>query len=228
VRCRANVPPREKTAGTRQGPDLIDVRRILSRPAVYELFSRALGARRARSLLVNEHVRPLPGMHVLDLGCGPGTLLQHLGDVRYVGIDVSEEYIDRARRTFADRAEFQVGDATDLDGNLRGFDLVLAFGVLHHLGEDAAGLLFKQARLALASGGRLVTVDNAVIADEPRLIADRIASWDRGAHVRSPSEYERLATATFPVVRSTIRRDLLWIPYTHCVLECSGVGDAHS
>jgi SAM-dependent methyltransferase len=161
-------------------------------------------------------------MRVLDLGCGPGTLFEHLGEVCYVGIDLSEAYIHRARRTFANRAEFRVGDATELDGDLRGFDLVLAFGVLHHLDDEAAGLLFEQARLALASGGRLVTLDNAVIADERRVIADRIVSWDRGAHVRDPSEYERLARATFPVVCSTVRRDLLWIPYTHCVLECSG------
>lgn len=205
-----------------QGADLIDVRRILSSPTIYEFFSRGLGGQRARTLLVREHVRPSPGMRVLDLGCGPGTLFAHLGDVRYVGIDVSEVYIHRARRTFADRAEFRIGDATELDSDLRGFDLVLAFGVLHHLDDEATGLLFEQARLALTSEGRLVTLDNAVIADEPRLIADRIVSWDRGTHVRGPSEYERLAKAAFPTVRCTVYRDLLRIPYTHCVLECSG------
>jgi SAM-dependent methyltransferase len=204
--------------GVRGG--LIDVRRILSSPTIYEFFSRSLGGQQARSLLVREHVRPFQGMRVLDVGCGPGALVEHLGGVRYVGIDVSDAYIRHARRIFGDRAEFRVGDATALDADLRGFDVVLAFGVLHHLDDGSAGRLFEQARMALAADGRLITLDNAVIADQPRLIADRIVSWDRGVHIREPSEYERLAKAAFPIVRCTLYRDLLRIPYTHCVLEC--------
>src|SRR5262245_17050490 len=184
--------------------NVVDVRRILSSPSVYEFFSRALGGERARTLLVRERVRPSSGMRVLDLGCGPGTLFDHLGDVRYVGIDVSKAYIRRASRTFAGRAEFRVGDATALDGDLRDFDLVLAFGVLHHVNDDAAVRLFEQACLALRREGRLVTVDAALVADMPRLIADRIVRWDRGAHVRSPSDYGRLAKTTFPIVRCTV------------------------
>jgi SAM-dependent methyltransferase len=201
---------------------LIDVRRILSSPRVYELFSRGLGGTRARKVVVREHVRPSRGERVLDLGCGPGVLFEHLGDVRYVGIDVSQEYIDRARRSYGDRAEFRVGDASALDEDLRGFDLVLAFGVLHHLDDATAGRLFGEAHSALSPSGRLVTLDNAVVADEPRRLADRVASWDRGAHVRDPAEYERLASDTFAVVQCTVHRDLLRIPYTHCILECSG------
>jgi SAM-dependent methyltransferase len=206
---------------------VIDARRMLASPTMYELFMRGLGGKRARITVVVEHVRPVPGTRLLDLGCGPARLLEHLGDVRYVGIDISEEYIERARRSYGDHAEFRVGDATALDDDLRGFDLVLAFGVLHHLDDRAAGLLFEQARSALTAEGRLVTLDNAVIPSEPRMVADRIVSWDRGVHVRAPFEYKRLASATFPVVRDTVYRNLLRIPYTHCVLECSGHG-AHS
>jgi SAM-dependent methyltransferase len=190
---------------------------------MYELFMRGLGGKRARTTVVAEHVRPIPGTRVLDLGCGPARLLEHLGDVRYVGIDMSEEYIERARRTYGDHAEFRVGDATALDDDLRGFDLVLAFGVLHHLDDDSARRLLSGAGAALIEEGRLITLDNAVIADEPRRIADRIVSWDRGAHIRAPGDYERLAANTFLDVRRAVHRDLLRIPYTHCVLECSGI-----
>jgi SAM-dependent methyltransferase len=197
-----------------------DVRGILSRPWVYEFFSRVVGGGRARVTLVGKHVRPWDGARILDLGCGPGTLLGHLGSVEYVGIDVSEDYIAQARRQFGDRASFRVGDATRVDPDLRNFDLVLAFGVLHHLDDTEAARLFAHARRALSDDGRLVTLDNTLLPDDPRLIADRIVAWDRGDHVRSPAGYEQLARPAFSSVESTVYRDLLRMPYTHCVLEC--------
>jgi SAM-dependent methyltransferase len=157
---------------------------------------------------------------VLDLGCGPGELVDHVGDVRYVGIDVSAEYIARARHAFGDRAEFRVGDATRLDQDLRDFDVVLAFGVLHHLDDQSALRLLGGAKAALGQGGRFVSVDPAAISDE-RTAARLLVSWDRGRHVRGPSEYKRLAKSVFGWVQCDIRRDLLRIPYTHCVLECN-------
>ena len=197
-----------------------DVRSILARPWVYELFSRVVGGEHARVTLVRKHIRPWGGARILDLGCGPGTLLGYLGHVEYVGVDVSEDYIAQARSQFGGRASFRVGDATRVDPDLRNFDLVLAFGVLHHLDDTEASRLFAHARGALRDGGRLVTLDNTLLPDEPRLIADRIVSWDRGDQVRSPSAYEQLARSAFSSVESTIYRDLLRMPYTHCVLEC--------
>lgn len=195
-------------------------RAILSNPRVYELWSRLVGGRRGRSTLVHEYVRPTPGARVLDLGCGPGELLGQLGDVDYVGIDVSEEYIAQACRSFGDGAKFRVGDATSLDSDLHGFDLVLAFGVLHHLDDAAAERLLRGAAEALRPGGRFVAVDPTLVPGQSRA-ARFVVSGDRGEYVRAPKDYRRLAEPVFAEVRETVRSDLLRIPYTHCVLECS-------
>jgi SAM-dependent methyltransferase len=187
---------------------------------VYELWSRLVGGERGRSTVLRDYVRPRPGVRVLDLGCGPGELVEHLGGSRYVGVDVSDRYIARARDAFGDRAEFRVGDATRLDEDLRNFDLVLAFGVIHHLDDESALRLLSGAKAALGPGGRFVSVDPAVIPDD-RAAARLLVSWDRGDHVRSPAEYKRLAESVFDRVLCDRRRDLLRIPYSHCVLDCS-------
>jgi SAM-dependent methyltransferase len=195
------------------------VRGILSSPTVYELWSRLVGGERGRSTVVRDYVRPHPGARVLDLGCGPGELVEHLGDIHYVGVDVSDRYIARARHAFGDRAEFRVGDAARLDDDLCDFDLVLAFGVIHHLDDQSAFRLLRGAKAALGPRGRFVSVDPAVISDD-RAAARVLVSRDRGNYVRDPAAYKRLAETTFDRVQCDVRRDLLRIPYTHCVLEC--------
>jgi SAM-dependent methyltransferase len=196
------------------------LRSVLAVPRAYEAWSRLVGGARGRSLLLRDYVRLQPGARILDLGCGPGELLDHLGDVHYVGIDVSDAYVARAVRAFGERAEFRVGDATELEDDLRGFDVVLAFGVIHHLDGLEASQLLKGANEALGPNGRFVSVDPVMISDD-RAAARLLVSWDRGEHVRGSADYKRLAQSVFEQVRCDIRRDLLRIPYTHCVLECA-------
>jgi SAM-dependent methyltransferase len=195
-------------------------RGVLSNPAIYELWSRLVGSDRGRAILVRDHVRPTPGARVLDVGCGPGDLVRYLGNVRYVGIDASSAYIERARRLFGRRAEFRIGDATRLDDDLRGFDLVLAFGLVHHLDDEQARTFWREATQALVPGGLAVAVDPTLSPGQPKL-ARLVISADRGERVRAPDGYAHLAESAFASVRVTVREDLLRIPYTHCVIEAA-------
>jgi SAM-dependent methyltransferase len=196
------------------------LRGVLANPSVYELFQRLVGAHRSRATLVREYVRPEPRARVLDVGCGPGELVRYLGEAEYVGVDASEAYVEEARRRFGDRAAFRVGDATRLDVDLRGFDLVLGFGLVHHLDDEEACAFWAGASRALAPGGRVVAVDPTLVERQPRL-ARMVICADRGDLIRSPAEYVRLAETAFGTVRSTVRSGLLRIPYTHCVIEAN-------
>ena len=88
-----------------------------------------------------------PGMDLLDVGCGPGTLTADLASRvapgRVLGLDASADPLDEARAA-AERAgvevTFGVGDIHALDLPDASFDVVHAHQVLQHLSDPVAAL----------------------------------------------------------------------------------------
>jgi SAM-dependent methyltransferase len=198
------------------------MRSLLSHPALFELFSRLVGAEHIRSVYVRDFVRPKEGDRVLDIGCGPADILPHLPRVDYFGFDISPRYIDSARKRFGERGRFfceNVSAESLSRDQAESFDIALASGVLHHLTDDEATSLFQTARRALRPGGRLVTFDGCYEPGQSPF-ARYLLSKDRGRHVRDRAGYVSLAQRVFGDVRATVRHDLLRIPYTHIILEC--------
>ncbi len=198
--------------------------KLLSPAWAYSLFQDLVGARWARQEFVEHYVRPQHGTRVLDIGCGTGEIVTVLPEVSYVGYDLSSAYIEKARAIFGDRGTFCVGDVGEMSSALSGkFDIVLAMGLLHHLDDHQALQLFSTAYEVLASGGRIISIDPA-FADGQNRFASWMISRDRGRNVRTEAELLRLATRQFPETKSVLRHDLLRIPYTHIILECSRLG----
>lgn len=197
------------------------VRAILSSPRAYDFTQNLLGAERARSRLLRDHLRPEAGQRLLDIGCGTARILAHLPEtVAYMGVDLSERYILAARHEYKDRGEFECVDIGRTDSErFRGFDLALATGLLHHLDDDEAHRMLQIASDALRPGGRLVTIDPC-FADGQSTIARYVIERDRGRNVRTAAGYRDLARNVFTDVRVHVRSDMLRIPYTHAILEC--------
>lgn len=196
------------------------VRAILSSAAVYTLFQRIMGAHPVRTRFVNEFVRPVAGMRVLDIGCGPADILEYLPEVDYHGFDISDLYIDRARERFGQRGTFHCRELTSSDVEaLPAFDIALAIGVLHHLDDATAIEALRLASRALKPGGRLLTMD-PVLEPGQNPIARFLVRRDRGQNVRTRNGYTDLARAVFESPTVEVRHKS-GIPYTHCVMECT-------
>ncbi|SJM61720.1 methyltransferase domain-containing protein [Gulosibacter sp. 10] len=100
-----------------------------------------------------------PGMRVLDVGSGPGTITADLasrvapGPV--VGVDASEEIVVEARRDAEPlglgNLRFETGDAYALGFADGAFDVVHAHQVLQHV-ADPVGMLREMRRVAAPGG----------------------------------------------------------------------------
>jgi ubiquinone/menaquinone biosynthesis C-methylase UbiE len=99
-----------------------------------------------------------PGLDLLDVGCGPGTitvdLAARVAPGRVLGVDVSADPLDEARAA-AQRAgvpaTFAVGDVYALDLPDDSFDVVHAHQVLQHLTDPVAALR-EMARVCRPGG----------------------------------------------------------------------------
>lgn len=197
------------------------VRSVLANAGVYERFQHLVGAPAARRAFVDTWVRAQPGMRVLDIGCGPGALLDALPrDITYVGVDLSEAYLEAARARYGHRARFvraEVAPGWRLEGEAP-FHRALAVGMLHHLDDASARTLIEQAWDALGPDGVFVSIDPTLTPGQSP-VARALIERDRGEHVRPPGAYAAIAREVFGEVDVEVRHDLLRIPYSHCVIR---------
>jgi SAM-dependent methyltransferase len=121
-------------------------------PLHFEWQTRAPGIAEHERELCERAFLPL-GSRVLDVGCGEGATLYHLGaPAGAVGVDLFPEKIAFAARALP-RCRFVVGSAYELPFGRGEFDHVLVRDLIHHL-EEPERFIDECARV-LAPGGRI-------------------------------------------------------------------------
>jgi len=118
--------------------------------AKHELISRKLG------------LGERPGMRLLDIGCGWGSMALHAATrhgAEVVGVTISAEQAAAARERVAaadlsDRVEIRLQDYRDLSGE--SFDAVSSIGMFEHVGTAKTAEYFSVVRSLLRPHGRLL------------------------------------------------------------------------
>jgi ubiquinone/menaquinone biosynthesis C-methylase UbiE len=105
-----------------------------------------------------------PGMRVLDLGCGTGTLTLILKrvhpNVDVTGLDGDREVLDIARKkSLGTNIQWDEGLASFLPYSNSAFDRVVTSLVIHHLSTDDKRRAFKEIYRVLESHGELHALD---------------------------------------------------------------------
>ncbi|MFC7221471.1 methyltransferase domain-containing protein [Streptomyces polyrhachis] len=132
-----------------------------------------------------------PGLRVLDVGCGPGTITADLAarvaPGRVTGVDTAPGVLADARAEAAARGvanvEFAVGDVERLDFPDDSFDVVHAHQVLQHVAEPVRAL--REMRRVCRPGGVVAARDSdyAAMTWYPQLsvLSDWLALYQRVA-----------------------------------------------
>ena len=146
---------------------------------VYDVMNRVMTGgldRRWRRVTVEQAVSP--GDRVLDACCGTGDLAiaaRKRGAADVVGLDFSEQMLERARRK-APEIEWLQGDVLELPFEDGSFDsATVGFGI-RNVDDLEAGL--RELRRVLRDGGRLaileITTPRGVLAPFYRVWFDRV------------------------------------------------------
>jgi SAM-dependent methyltransferase len=152
----------------------------------YEWQTQAAGVAERERELVQSSFQPL-GERVLDLGCGEGATLFHLGEpAGATGVDLFPEKVEFARRRLP-KCRFEVGSVYELPFGDRAFDHVLVRDVIHHL--DAPARFVAEAARVLDVGGRLDVLEPCCY--NPLIFAHALAVRAERGELRSSSTFLR-------------------------------------
>lgn len=197
--------------------------RCLAHPVFYRCFQAAVVRRQALQRFVRDWIRPATGMKLLDVGCGPGRLLDVLPreGLEFTGIDYNPQYIEMARKRHGPRGTFVTGNAAEpWPVPDRSMHVVVLIGVLHHLSDAEARRVFSQAARVLQPGGRLVTSDPVRVSGQ-HWIAQLMMDRDRGKYIRTAEDYQQLAAAYFYPIEGRVEEGHLRLPYQHWLMNCA-------
>lgn len=166
---------------------------------------------RRRLAIIRAMVGDGAGQELAEIGSGGGHVLRMFPRARLTAIDVSQVFLDTARRNLVGfDARFLKGEIDKLGLPAASFDRIICTEVLEHT-VDPAAILAEIARLLRPDGVAVITVPNdPLIHRLKQIVRHTPVGWAMGNRIQwggdiyhlhqwKPAEFERLLTAHFRV-----------------------------
>jgi SAM-dependent methyltransferase len=169
------------------------MRSIFGNPIVYHALQSAVGEQKVAPFLERSQLKS--GCRLLEIGCGPGIHAHLFSSYDYLGIDISEKYIQHARSRH--QLAFEVADATSRKWAANEFDAVFIHSVLHHLSDSQTLSVFDRIVEGLKPDGLVYLTD--LVLPNTYSLSQLLARIDRGDFARELTHWRELLETRFRI-----------------------------
>jgi SAM-dependent methyltransferase len=166
------------------------IKDILNFPLVYKLSQKIFLADNFRKKVLHELLNDKID-RILDIGCGPGNMIKYISFNDYYGFDTDINYINYAKKKYNSCNFFCELFTEHSLKKIKKVDVVLLFGLLHHLTNDEVIKLIEVIKLSLNHAGKIIVLDPVFINNQ-NFIAKFLIKNDRGLYVRNEEGYMKL------------------------------------
>lgn len=105
--------------------------------------------------------RPSKGMNILDVGCGTGSHLElyQRYDCNLYGLDLSPSMLEVARTRLENKAQLDIGNATNMPYEDSKFDLIISMLSLHEMTVETRLAVLSEMKRVLKKDGNILLID---------------------------------------------------------------------
>ena len=171
------------------------INKIFSNPSIFIIIRRILENNFKGEKNVIKKELNLDG-ETLDVGCGTGEFCTLFRKEKYLGIDLSEKYIEYARKKYG--YNFKVIDAAKM-GIEEKFENILVCGIFHHLDDASVAKVLESAKKMLKDEGILLVIEDTPTRAKWNLIGKIVQHFDVGKFIRKHEVYGELYKKEFKI-----------------------------
>ena len=193
---------------------------LINNPLIYKIIQSVMSGTSFRNSIIKKNITK-SNLKILDIGCGPAQIIEHLPQCDYYGYDIDQRSIQYAKKKYYQKNFHfycKKFNKTELK-KLPKFDFIIFFGILHHLSNKEVYEILKLCKKIMKKNSKLLTED-PILLENQNVFAKFLIKKDRGLNVRDKQEYINLLKKHFKKIKNKVTHQY-FIPYTWFTTVCS-------